>query len=132
MAALVKDDEPVLVMGDFNENPTSPLLKKITDFQNESLVGLSNPFEALYRQYFFSTFHGKKGLLYDQILFSRAWSSCFGKIRSGVFKCVEMTDGGRGYRGRPFRTYAGTRYLGGYSDHFPVWVDFGFLNNKIE
>jgi len=28
----------------------------------------------------------------------------------------------RKFQGRPFRTYAGTRYLGGYSDHFPVYV----------
>lgn len=30
------------------------------------------------------------------------------------------TDGP--YRGCPFRTYAGKRYLGGYSDHLPVYV----------
>jgi len=26
------------------------------------------------------------------------------------------------YKGFPFRTYAGNRYLGGFSDHFPVYI----------
>ncbi|MEX0363047.1 MAG: endonuclease, partial [Allomuricauda sp.] len=26
------------------------------------------------------------------------------------------------YKGNPFRTYVGKKYLGGYSDHFPVYV----------
>ena len=26
------------------------------------------------------------------------------------------------YKGQPFRTYAGRKYTGGYSDHFPVYM----------
>jgi hypothetical protein len=26
------------------------------------------------------------------------------------------------YRGNPDRTYVGERYLGGYSDHFPIYM----------
>ncbi|MDB9961500.1 endonuclease, partial [Oceanihabitans sp.] len=26
------------------------------------------------------------------------------------------------YKGSPFRTYAGKKYKGGYSDHFPVYI----------
>jgi hypothetical protein len=28
------------------------------------------------------------------------------------------------YKGNPFRTYAGPKYLGGVSDHFPVYAVF--------
>jgi predicted extracellular nuclease len=34
------------------------------------------------------------------------------------------------YKGAPFPTYAGNRYLGGYSDHFPVVAKFKFLKEK--
>jgi len=29
------------------------------------------------------------------------------------------------YKGQPFRTFAGRKYLGGYSDHFPVFIQLG-------
>ncbi|MGI9546079.1 MAG: endonuclease, partial [Flavobacteriaceae bacterium] len=32
------------------------------------------------------------------------------------------------YRGNPFRTYVGRKYKGGYSDHFPVYIQLK-LNN---
>ncbi|WXT99266.1 hypothetical protein N1F78_07345 [Seonamhaeicola sp. MEBiC1930] len=28
------------------------------------------------------------------------------------------------FKGAPFRTYAGKKYKGGYSDHFPVYAVF--------
>ena len=28
---------------------------------------------------------------------------------------------------QPFRTYQGPRYLGGYSDHLPVYADFRLI-----
>ena len=34
-----------------------------------------------------------------------------------------VTHSGK-YEGAPFPTYGGIRYLGGYSDHFPVLVKF--------
>jgi hypothetical protein len=30
--------------------------------------------------------------------------------------------------GRPFRTYQGLKYLGGYSDHLPVYTDAQIIN----
>jgi hypothetical protein len=26
------------------------------------------------------------------------------------------------YKGQPFRTYVGKKYMGGFSDHFPVYI----------
>ena len=37
-----------------------------------------------------------------------------------VFNHEKLSNWNRKFAGRPFRTYAGTRYLGGYSDHFPI------------
>ena len=41
-----------------------------------------------------------------------------------------ITQSGK-YAGTPFPTYGGKRYLGGYSDHFPVIAKFLVVRNKI-
>lgn len=40
-------------------------------------------------------------------------------FRSSFLLEEDRTNGGE----RPFRTYLGPRYVGGYSDHLPVWMD---------
>jgi hypothetical protein len=39
------------------------------------------------------------------------------------------TDFGN-FKGYPFRTYAGSSYAGGYSDHFPVFILIAKENTK--
>ena len=31
---------------------------------------------------------------------------------------------------QPFRTYSGIKYLGGYSDHLPIYTDFEIIRNN--
>lgn len=40
-----------------------------------------------------------------------------------VFNHDKLMNKDEAFKGRPFRTYAGTRYLGGYSDHFPIIIE---------
>lgn len=114
----------VLVMGDFNENPDDEI---ITDFLQDAHGApvLQNPFHSLYTENQFSVFHHKTGLLFDQIILSDSFfrsSPGLQFLNAGIFKPKQMTITSGAYSGRPFRTYAGSRYLGGYSDHFPVFV----------
>ena len=39
-----------------------------------------------------------------------------------VFNSDKISSWDKKFKGRPFRTFSGTRYLGGYSDHYPVYV----------
>ena len=100
--------EAVIIMGDFNENPDEEMILNFnydSDF-NKILV---NPSEELFKNEKFSTFHYKNGLLFDQMILSKDF-----------FNHEKLSNWNRKFAGRPFRTYAGTRYLGGYSDHFPI------------
>lgn len=122
---LLKSEESVIVMGDFNENPDDENLTALlsSDFGRK----LFNPFLELFRNKNYSTYHQRFGLLFDQIIMSDDFIT--GKsglqFRSAeVFNDLKISNWDRKFRGRPFRTYAGTRYLGGYSDHFPVLVQF--------
>lgn len=118
-----ENPNPIIVMGDFNDNPNDVLLE---DFiKNDEKEILKNPFSALFLNKNYSTFHNSDGLLFDQILlspefFSNNFALKFEKAM--VFNNIKLASWDRKFQGRPFRTYSGTRYLGGYSDHFPVLV----------
>ena len=125
-------DEAVLICGDFNSNPDEETLKILT-FDDNFNKNLTNPYYNLYKNNIFSTFYNKNGLLFDQILLSSHFyksNSSLSFKNAYVFNHEKISSWDRKFMGRPFRTYSGTRYLGGYSDHFPVIVNFEIDNNK--
>lgn len=123
---LDNDERNVILCGDFNENPDDENVKKILydDLNNRVL---ENPFQQLFSEKKYSAFHYRSGLLFDQIMLSKSF---FNNVKTLSFQDAEVFSSGkissrdRKFEGRPFRTYSGTRYLGGYSDHFPVFVRF--------
>ncbi len=46
----------------------------------------------------------------------------FRYYKAGVYNPAYMTQKSGAYKGYPLRTYSGSVYAGGYSDHFPVYV----------
>ncbi len=121
-----KDHEHVILCGDFNQNPDDENLIKIL-YDNSQKKILHNPFQKLFSTKKYSTFHYKSGLLFDQIMLSDSFFKTDASLSfqdAKVFNPESMSTKNRGFEGRPFRTYAGTRYLGGFSDHFPVLVTF--------
>lgn len=123
--------EATIILGDFNENPYAENINFLLYDGSEKL--LENPFINLYGERKYSTYYMKQGLLFDQIILSedfyfQDFLLKFNKAEVFMNENIRTRDGK--YQGKPFRTYAGTRYLGGYSDHFPVLVEF-LNNNKI-
>lgn len=118
--------ESVLLMGDFNENPDEENIKNIAFGSNNEKI-LSNPFEDLFLKGKFSTFHRQFGLLFDQMLISDDFFKQSASLlyeNAEVFDHPKLKSWDRKFEGRPFRTFVGSRYLGGYSDHFPVLLKF--------
>lgn len=117
-----KTGESVIICGDFNENPDEEMVANFiydSDF-NKILV---NPSVELFKNEKFSTFHYKNGLLFDQMFLSNNFFSSNYPLtfkNAKVFNHEKLRNSDQKFAGRPFRTYAGTRYLGGYSDHFPI------------
>lgn len=120
-----EEKEHVVLCGDFNENPDDGNLVKIL-YDNDHEQVLINPFQELFSTRNYSTFHYKSGLLYDQIILSKSLfdNDVLNFQNANIFNSEKISSRTRNFEGRPFRTYAGTRYLGGYSDHFPVFVKF--------
>lgn len=124
------DQENVIVCGDFNQNPDDESLIKFL-FDNEQKKIIHNPFQKLFSMKQYSTFHYKSGLLFDQIMLSDYFFSERAALSfqdASVFSPKSISTGNKAFEGRPFRTYAGTRYLGGFSDHFPVYIKFEVKN----
>lgn len=122
---LKNTDEKVILCGDFNENPDDEIILPLTDKTSHGIV-LKNPFLNLFLNKKYSTFHYKSGLLFDQILLSENFFNCNESIlqydSAEIFNHNQLTTTEKNSAKRPFRTFAGTRYLGGYSDHFPVFI----------
>lgn len=118
-----KESSPkIIIMGDFNDNPTSPSIK-------EHLVkdDLFNPMEKLFdTNKSGSIKHKGKWYLFDQIIFSKnflqAEKEDFSFYYAAIFnkKWLKIFKGK--FKGNPFRTYIGRWYKGGFSDHFPVYA----------
>ncbi len=129
----------IVVMGDFNMNPTEEIIKKhinTTENSEEMLFNeLFNPMEAQQKKGKGSLVFQKEWLLFDQILFSKIFLSQQSSIKfkeADVFNDYSLQFY-KGYlKGTPYRTYVGKNYEGGYSDHFPIYatVDINNLTNK--
>lgn len=118
-------EEAIILMGDFNANPDDILLKPFfgTDFGK----GVFNPFLDLYLKNIYSTYHHKNGLLFDQMMLSDHFFHSDFPLKfkvAKVFSHLKLRNPHRKFGHRPARTFAGTRYLGGYSDHFPIITEF--------
>ncbi len=125
------ENPAILVLGDFNSNPNDKDLKQILLSEgNENLIienQLFNPFELLYKNQYFSTFHKEEGLLFDQILLSKYFldkNSIIQFHSAEVHNTEKLKNYDKHFENQPFRTYRGNQYLGGFSDHFPVKVQW--------
>lgn len=111
----------ILVMGDFNDNPSNESVKFLSE-----KAELYNPMETLLSYSRGSVSHNFKWNLFDQILFStNFFETEINKLKfdeANIYDEKFLTQYDGKFKGQPFRTYVGKKYKGGYSDHFPVYV----------
>lgn len=113
----------ILIMGDFNDDPQSIAVRDhlvSTDFYN--------PMVFLLTRYAGSLNHRGDWYLFDQIILSPNWMKAYDNPleyeKSAIYNPEYLKEQEGKYRGNPLRTYAGDKYLGGLSDHFPVYTIF--------
>jgi predicted extracellular nuclease len=116
-------DAKIVVIGDFNDDPSNSSIKNMVENSN-----LYNPMETLRSFSRGSTYHNRQWNLFDQIIISTNFfknsTTQFEYETANIFDedFLKLLSGK--FKGTPFRTYAGTKYNGGYSDHFPVYAIF--------
>jgi len=121
--------EKAAVMGDLNDDPINDSVHKylrtgrIKDKLN--IKEMYNPMEDFYRKGLGTTAYKDAWSLFDQIIISSQLTNDpngFRFYKAGVYNPSYMTQKSGAYKGYPLRTYADGVYVGGYSDHFPVYV----------
>lgn len=120
----------IIVMGDLNDDPTSPSVTKILgakgNIEDVKPGELFNPWIDMYKKGIGTLAYQDTWGLFDQIMLSYSWLN---KKQNGFFyyqpyifnKAFMIENIGR-YKGYPMRTWDGNVYRGGYSDHFPTYI----------
>lgn len=122
-------DTRIIVMGDLNDDPVSPSVAKVLkangDPESTDKKSLYNPYFPLYRNGIGTLAWNDSWNLFDQVIFSRAWlnktSGNYYFYKPRVFNEDFLKQQTGNFKGYPWRTYVGDEYVGGYSDHFPVF-----------
>ena len=127
----------IIIMGDFNDEPTNNSLTQVLRTGDpeamEDSVLLINLMYSLYKKGIGTHYRVNnitEASVLDQIIVSS--SMLYG--RNGLKLKEEMANIYKNEflidkkNGRPLRTYQGLKYLGGFSDHLPVYADFQIVN----
>lgn len=120
----------ILVMGDLNDDPVNPSVEvhlrtkgKESELTDNDLF---NPMFKMYKDGLGSLAYRDTWDLFDQIILSQGLlgkdKSTYKFYQAHVFNKNFLKQKEGPYEGYPNRTFAGGVYLGGYSDHFPVYV----------
>lgn len=134
-AGILSTDVPMLVIGDFNENPDS---RNIVDMlmprpdAASSQHCLYNPFLPLFKQGVGTTAYRDRWSMFDYMLINdvlRNGSGQAGKpavrLKEGsatVFRPAWLVQSSGKFNGYPKRSFSGVNFTGGFSDHFPVYL----------
>lgn len=123
-------DAKMILMGDLNDDPISPSVKEVLrgkrKVKDVELLDTYNPMWNLYRAGTGTLAWRDSWNLFDQILLTRGlvdkqvggWQF----RRAYVFNPPYLMQKSGQYRGYPFRTFVGDEYMGGFSDHLPVYT----------
>lgn len=116
-----EENPKIIIMGDFNDGPIDNSIKNLVLSQD-----LYNPMATLKSRERGSLSHNFEWNLFDQILIT---TNFFERGKTLTFEEADIFDAqflklynGK-YKGNPYRTYVGKKYKGGYSDHFPVYIN---------
>ena len=110
----------IVVMGDFNDYPSNPSVANLRSVGLHNLMASKK--EGTYR------YRGEWGIL-DHLLVSSGMLSPDASVHTSdehahILRLPFLLEEDERYGGeKPFRTYDGMKYLGGFSDHLPICVD---------
>lgn len=136
--SLLKSDKKIniVLMGDFNDHPVDRSMAEV--LEGKSTIGevderqFYNPLWLFHSQGVGSHKYKNEWGMLDQILLSKNLLIGKSKLKylkgsAGIHKAEFMLETEEKYKGNPKRTFAGNKYLNGYSDHLPVYIKLEFV-----
>ena len=130
----IRQNANIIIMGDFNDHPDNRSIYKVLKARSLNYHldkhELHNMFFHRIKERDFGTlkYQGQWNVL-DQFIVSgnllmEKESVKIDNNEAHIFKADFLTEKDEKYGGiRPYRTNLGPRYIGGFSDHFPIYMD---------
>ncbi len=122
----------IAIMGDFNDNPFDASVQQVLDAchpESKRMCRLINPFWPLHEAGLWSyNFRGQLNML-DQIILSRSFYHRTEGLRfryANVYNGLWLMYHHHEHGFMPNRTFSGSAYTGGFSDHLPVYVKLSY------
>ena len=119
----------IIVMGDFNDNPTNESINKTLRAKGQKKEvkrkDFFNPMMQLFKKGEGTLIYRDELHLFDQILFSSSFLgtdyNSYKLYKSGIFNPQFLKTNTGKYSGYPLRSFNKSGYNNGYADHFPVY-----------
>lgn len=131
----VNSDASIIAMGDFNDYPSDESMVNILSAKKDTanikpsdLINLTWQYEKISGT---NKYKGEWNIL-DQFIVNQSLFNFNSKLStnfsySHIFSADWLLiDEVNGLGQKPYRTYNGFKYIGGYSDHLPIYVDILF------
>jgi len=120
----------IFIMGDLNDDPVSPSVANVLgakgDRDEVKDKGLYNPWVAFYKKGIGTLAWDNAWNLFDQIMLSAPFlkkdENHWQYYKAEVFNKDFLIQKNGQYKGSPHRSFSGTTWIDGYSDHFPTIV----------
>ncbi len=120
----------VILMGDLNDDPTSPSVAKVLLAKpNKKQLrkgDFYNPWHAFYKKGIGTLAYRDAWSLFDQIIITEGLVNPeypgYHFYKAKVFNPAYLVQKTGQFKGYPFRTFDFDNYIHGYSDHFPVCI----------
>jgi exonuclease III len=125
----------IILMGDFNDEPQDRSIRETLRCKykkNEvSWDELYNPMMDLKEKGMGTIMYRKNYELIDQFMMSASLLYENDKMHYitnsvTIYMPEYLVEPNGAFKGSPFRTYGGQKYLGGYSDHFPIFMKISY------
>ncbi|WP_456377898.1 endonuclease/exonuclease/phosphatase family protein [Lutibacter sp.] len=131
----IKLSEPnpkIIIMGDLNDDPTNSSLKTVLKTKaikaNVKEGDIYNPTEDMFRRGHNTLVYRDNINLFDQIMFTspllttKKEYSTYKMYKVNVFNPQYLTTQKGRFKGYPYRSFASGNFIGGYSDHYPIYM----------
>jgi hypothetical protein len=123
----------IIIMGDFNDNPESKSMQYLCSGPNkyplqQDLIDLMRLIQSRGE---FTSKNEAKGEVYDQLIVSKNLMTSDNLYyvcgsAAHIFKPDWLLNRDPRYGFAPYQTYSNGKWVGGYSNHLPVYLDICF------
>jgi endonuclease/exonuclease/phosphatase family metal-dependent hydrolase len=126
----IDENAKIVIMGDLNDDPADRSISTVLNAQRHQRDvqpgGLFNPMWNMHAQGLGTLVFQGRWNMFDQIIVSHSLlGDDFSTLtfwRAEIFNRDFLVHQTGRNRGAPFRSFQGTTFIGGYSDHFPVLI----------